>query len=307
MTNHPTGPAARERVLTKDDIHQFDALARAGVVFRQYGPSLQPPWYARHRQLPAKFETPEAAEDEDYKRVKMLIADGSPAACRLATLIDPCRLAGPYPTLASSRYYRWARVRFVAGVDHWLRQHPDETLHAFTLIPPAAFAEAGGLHDPQYGAPRLRARFRKHFDLLGLDPADGWLIGGLHASFEQGHTERLTGYQFHMHGLCNAAMIPTIEALRATSSYAKTPRVHGPIQTEPVSQVEPWVTYMAQSYWPQRNALGLLLPGSRVRSRSRLPKPHHTEMLIWLHQQRFGDLVMMRGGNIPEWARRHVW
>lgn len=307
MYNHPSRSGLRRRVLTKDDIHHLDALARAGVRFARKGPTLPPPWHAMHDQLPADFETPEAAEAEDDVRVKKLNAHGTPDARRLAELIKPERLAGPHPTLASSRYCRWARVRFVAGVDRWLQQHHGQPMHAVTLIPPDAFAQAGCLHAPQFRAARLRARFRKHFDLLGPNPEGGWLIGGLHASFEQGDWQETTGYQFHMHAICNEAMIPSIDALRLRPCYAKTTRLKYPIRVKAVSEVEPWVTYMAQAYWTQRNARDAVLLETRVRRRGRLPPPHHTEMLAWMDGQRFGELIMMRGGDIPPWARWHGW
>lgn len=293
--------------LTPDHIDGWAKLCAAGVVFTRVGPALRPPWHAHHAALPRDFETPDDADHEDWRRLLCLNhLDGDDAREVEGWLAVPYG-ALPRPTLASSRYFRYARVRFIAGLTAWLQAHPPAKLWHITLVSHRFLAGEGQLGDPYWSAQRIKARWRKQLIEHELTGNASSMIAGLHAVYQRSPSIG-TGYQFHYHCIADERMKPVLEKLTANEDYhdssAATPR---PKLCEQVNMIEGLATYLAKAFWTQRNAADNVRPEDRVYDGSRLGDEQQLEALRWFDRQAFADLLFTHHCNLPRYVRLPGW
>jgi hypothetical protein len=87
--------------------------------------------------LPSNFETLQRARETDEKNAAALRRCSWPGAVDLADRIQPPRLLLPYgePTLASARYFRVVRIRFLQWMTQVFEPHTDAEIAMVTLIP----------------------------------------------------------------------------------------------------------------------------------------------------------------------------
>ena len=193
---HRPGPG-QPPIVTKHMITHYDQLTAAGVKFPCRGRGLAPPWHADHPALPRDFEKPSDKDEEDWERVLQLRRVESEQARELEKMLAVPWGHLPTPTLASSRYCRFMRVGLVAGFKGWFREQKRGQLFHATLVSHLFFVPEGELSQPVWSAKRVKARFRKQLIRHGLSQNGGWMLAGLHATFERSPSGDHTGYQMH--------------------------------------------------------------------------------------------------------------
>ena len=135
----------------------------------------------------------------------------------------------------------------------------------------------------------------------------GWIFAYLHGEWDPiGEV-----YRIHVHGFAAGDMIGLIDDLRYYPNYG-TQRflpngqlnpVYRRVQIsrQPLTNLPLPLTYCLQSYWPAR-ALVICDDGRRIRARrkQRIPEPHHTQVMEWLHQWSIDELTLMIGLRVTK-------
>jgi hypothetical protein len=296
-------------IVTKHMISNYDQLTAAGVRFPNSGRGLAPPWHAHHPALPSDFETPSAKDEEDWQRVLQLRRVGSEQALMLEKMLAVPWGHLPAPTLASSRYCRLMRVGLVAGFKGWFREQKRGQLFHATLVSHLFFVPEGELSLPKWSAKRVKARFRRQLNDHRLSENGGWMLAGLHATFERNPSGDHTGYQMHFHCIIDEAMKVTVDSMTGEPSkyYEKTEWIQRPFRVERITSVAGITTYLAKSYWSNRNSAEAVLPEDFVRDGSRLGDMQQVEVLSWFDRQRFADLIFTYKCNLPQYVRAVEW
>jgi hypothetical protein len=297
-------------IVTKHMISRYDQLTATGVKFPSRGRGLAPPWHAHHPALPSDFEKPSASDKEDWERVLQLRRAGSEQAGKLEKLLAVPWEHLPKATLASSRYCRFMRVGLVAGFRAWFpEQNRGQLFHA-TLVSHLFFVPEGELNQPKWTAKRVKARFRQQLIDHGLSQCGGWMLAGLHATFERSPSGGHTGYQMHFHCIIDDAMKATVDSMtksKPSKYYPKTEWIERPFRVERITSVAGITTYLAKSYWSNRTSAGAMRPEDIVVDGRRLGDTQQVEVLSWFDRQRFADLIFTYRCNLPQYVRTVGW
>jgi len=265
-----------------------------------------PPPAERYRVdiLSHSFETDLAAAREDSLRAKKLRkrADQCKKGKRrasllvLADLLDPAVTPDTPETLASARYLREQRIKIIGAL--WKAVDTDMTgqVVRFDVIKPSWACDLDGLR--KESSRRLKAEFRADLlraaSRLKVHPSDleGFLFAALHGDFEV--TEGV--FQPHFHAVATGDWVEVVDALRGSRSYQPTERVTRPFRakrelTDPAYAL----TYVLKSYWPKKWQGMVSGVGKKRRSRNhgRIPDPHHSEILLWMHNQNLSEIILM--------------
>lgn len=262
----------------------------------------KPPKRYRPSWASQTFETKKAAAMEDQWRLKRL----KKQLKRLAQLDIPLPAAElkqlvanirPARTPASSVYMRKLRNRI--GGQLWAAIEADlNAASTFTLVPRSGQIFGGRLHnvDPRVELARLRSALIR----AGFDGQDGWLIVVVHGEHEP--TEDV--FVVHFHGLAVGSARAAIDRLREqrdfdpTEAGAKNKLVARRVRMsrQQLTDLPDSLTYIAQSFWPERpafeNRQGV---SKRQRHKRRIEEPRHTEVLAWLNRWRFADTCLLMG------------
>ena len=89
--------------------------------------------------------------------------------------------------------------------------------------------------------------------------------------------------------------------------YPKTEWVKRPCRVERITSVAGIATYLAKSYWSNRNSAEAVWSEDFVRDGSRLGNVQQVEVLSWFDRQRFADLIFTYKCNLPQYVRAVEW
>lgn len=297
-------------------------LRRVNTMPRQAIDKLKmpPKGYRPHHALPTpdgaiQFETREEKSQEDRTRVRLLKAahQGAKLSARerdavrkLINQFERASKRGKIPrTLASSVFLRKLRKKIVGWLNYLHDQELDRSegmVTTFTVFPLNSWrVSSDKLQETK--PHRLLEQFRRHLNKLGPMPSDGWLFVGLHCEFNR----QTDTFDFHLHGVGAGSMIERIDQLRSTRTFGPVAngRVKSLIQIERRSLDHPIIaiSYCVQSWWPCKSYIekesGAV---KRTDRRSRIPEPHHTQMLLWFDQHQLKDLTLMMGLQVRDGA-----
>lgn len=259
------------------------------------------------------FETLVQSEREDAIRARMLRLEAEGDLARTSALLEMANELDPSlnddpQSCASSRHMRAERARILSWVWRVCDQitaanadstdpTPDPT--TFHVIPPTFSVPSGDLHTKH---PRqLLKQFRRHLYGAGAADADGILFAALDGAFDPA-PER---YPLHIHGLASGGMIAVLDKLRETRTYKPAAPGDGPdrantpivVARAPLTNLPDPITYIMKSYWRLRETeLGDDGVRRAVDSNvMRIPKPAHSEHLLWLSRWKAKDLILMMG------------
>lgn len=162
-----------------------------------------------------------------------------------------------------------------------------------TLVPRGMDFPAGQLGG--VCAAKLKAALLADLNRCGAKEADGYLFAALHGEFEPNKKRWIV----HWHLLLDDEMIEVLDRLRERPKFRSQEgdvvRHRVRIGRKRLNQLPKPLTYLTQSWWPSR-WIGDVGGGEikRQRQRSRVPEPYHSEYLLWLDQQEFEDLILLR-------------
>lgn len=144
---------------------------------------------------------------------------------------------------------------------------------------------------------RLMQQIRNDLNYKGARDAGGGILLGLDCEYEPTHGN----FVFHVHGWAWGDMRKVINNLRKQKKYAHNPEALDegsgavyPIRCNTITETPlSCATYIGKSYWPER-ALTTRPNGisARPRDKQRIKGRPHTEMLLWLHRQRYPKLFL---------------
>jgi hypothetical protein len=216
------------------------------------------------------------------------------AARCLASALESEAGKPPARSLASARYMRLLRRR-VAGQLWRLAKKTNGRVARIDLLPDGHRIPVADLHllDPR----KLLASLRTALNRLGAKEAGGWLYGFLHGEFDPLAEQ----WDIHFHLIAAGDMIDVAERLAGTRKYKvplrrpnskkALPRVK--VSRKPLVNLPKPFLYCVQGYWPMRNFVdpenGLPARGPR----SRIPEPHHTNLLLWFDRWKLADLTLL--------------
>lgn len=251
-----------------------------------------------------RFETPEEAAAEDAKRARMLRkmaksrkGKRQKRLVELAHLLDPKVTAEPPKSLASARYMRDLRIRITGEIWRLVAEDQTGKVVRFDVIKPKWAHDRKGLRKER--AQRLRAEFRA--DLLraaenvipgGASNCDGFLFAVLHGE----HESESGLFQLHFHLVATGDWVAVVDELRDVKGYKATERVSRPIRARRKLKDHPHaLSYLVKSYWPGKwwGEVGGQAGKRRRRQHWRIPEPHHSDVLLWLHRWKVGDLALL--------------
>jgi len=259
----------------------------------------------------ADFETDQSSVKEDAKRAKMLrkLAKSrkprrAARMLKLADTLDPSCTPQTPKTLASSRYMRVLRIPVIGAVLQLVAEHPALDICRFDIAKPSwALSPRDFRRErPNNLKAKLRADLLRSANKLGFDGVpdiEGFVLAflhGEHTQFDDG-TEHIHP---HFHCLATGDWIAVIEELRKQRGYTATESSKKPIRARRKLEDLPYAfSYLLKSYWP-RKWMGLVSGvncNRRTRGHRRIPEPHHSEVLLWLHKFEPSDLILKMGVN----------
>ncbi|WP_430386734.1 hypothetical protein [Blastomonas fulva] len=221
----------------------------------------------------------------------------------LADILDPELTQQTPQTLASSRYMRDLRIRVIGAVwqlaarSHLALCRYDIAKPSWVLSP-KAFRDATPIAlKAKLRADLLRAAASIGFD--GVPQISGFLIAFLHGEYTEFDDSRAHLHP-HFHCLVSGDWIAVVEAMRAQRGYKPTAASLTPIRASRKLDDLPYaLSYLLKSYWPAKWKGTVSGVGTKRRNRDhrRIPEPHHSEVLLWLHHARPSDLVLKMGLN----------
>lgn len=229
-------------------------------------------------------------------------ADGK-AAIRLASLLASGEVVD---SLASSIDMRIYRTKVCGHIWNLMSKVRTKRVRTFTIIPAHWEFPAERLMDvdPVTLINGLRASL---YGRGQAGKAKGWLIAFLHSE----HDPVADVYRFHVHGAAYGGMVQAIERLRKLPNYRSRHRLpdgsRSPVYRrvrrtwKPLVNIPEPITYLLQSFWPAR-ALFISEDGKRIRVRqkSRIKEPRHSQGLLWLDRYRLEDLTLMIGLRVTK-------
>ena len=254
-----------------------------------------PPKRYRPSAIQSDFETKYESLAEDAQRVLLLRrtehqGQWGDDALDLADRLAEGRRRYPWPTLASSLYWRDIRERVVGHVNLLIEGEEPERASFFTIVRKEWASRPADL--PHVEIARFKRMFRKNIEDSGVDLDDGFLIGRFEASYDP----IAQCYQFHIHGIATDAYIDAINTLKGRRPYRPWADIFGipdckhPVENPelPVDGVVRAFTYSLKGYWELRNA-------GRAK---RLQGDEHTRSLLFLDRHRPEDLFLLMGVHV---------
>lgn len=252
-----------------------------------------------------QFETMREAGDERDLRIRLLRAGPhinrrqKRAAAKLADRLETARDRGEHSdSLADPVFMRALRNHALGDLSRLVAESspPVSTL---TLIPLGWALRPEELSKTSPG--RLLKAVLADLNRCGAKDADGWLIGIIHGEYDP-----VRGcFQLHVHGICAGGMIDVVRRLRTRPKYRSTRRDNRTVQSEPYQRVRvsrkpltniaAAVSYICQSFWPERSTLQLA-DGTvtRERIKKRIKNPFHSQYLLWLDQWSADEIKIVR-------------
>lgn len=251
------------------------------------------------------FEAVKAATKWDKRRVRQFREQAAlwkgkrrERALALADQLDPkLNPIGP-ASPASARYMRDQRIRRIGGLWRCVAEDKTGIVVRYDVVKPKWSYSVAGLS--KVTAARLKAEFRADLDRAALKvkpggaaECEGFLFAALHGDFEF----PLYRYQLHYHVVATGDWVAVIETMREQLGYQATERVKTPIRKEvDLTDLAYALTYILKSYWT--GTWKGFVSGQQTDRRSRghraIPDRFSCHALLWQHQQKLDDMIVMR-------------
>lgn len=251
------------------------------------------------------FETPKQMKSEKARRARSLelLAQDRPhrqselrrnrRAARLGKLLRRATRASDLPSFANPLFMRGFRRRFLGEILRLVRGLPAEEVRIYTLTSPKWRRPASRLTglDPY----KLRESLRTILIKVRLDDLPGWVI----ACFHNEHDRTTDTDQPHFHVVVVGEKYLAFEALRKLEMFQSCKEVSRPILCQALVNPVRQISYLVKGYWLQTVGKLNEKTGKVRRSRHRrLREPRHAESILFLHKQRFPDMIWMHGISI---------
>ena len=195
-------------------------------------------------------------------------------------------------TLASKAAFRRFRIPWIRHVVALVQASEGYPVSFATLLPRSLEIPDEGLES--FNPEAVNKAFKSFLNRRGIDKCKGWLIAGLHGEYDS-----IGGvWRIHWHLLVCGEMIKVINDLRDEEDFksakGEAPRVR--MSRKPLTDIQKVASYLLQSWWPNRPKGNFADDGIDHRKhRSRLPEPQQTRWLLWMHQRKLSDLVLLIG------------
>lgn len=250
------------------------------------------------------IETRKAAFKEDIKRISGLryalskfhdITDKNLATHILKRLRKSVQRNSIFRSLSSSLFSRRLRVREIRLLTSALKAYESDEIRFFHTVLKRWAIPADKLRefDPKAFTERLRFHLRQ----CGAASADGFLLARVHGEFEPYAKEVWP----HFHGVGTGEMLKVLKNLK---HYYSTHDVEGGPRTKVMLRkavsLPEQISYIFQSFWPSRyRGPASDQPDETIRQRqkTRIPEPYHSEWVIWIHELKPYDLLIIIGNN----------
>lgn len=257
----------------------------------------------------AKFETPDSAEREDQRRIRILRRVGGAEYLALADRLAAHDFHEGEPTLASSRFMRVARIRILSTAATLLeRRQVVGPLSMLTAIP-AWFTPEDEL--ATLDVDTLKQRFRQHLLREDIAGSNGLFIGHLDAAYCRQRSTKQLGFAFHVHGVFDDNAMAVIERVRELPSFSPTKDVRQPIRHELIRDrdLTSVLGYCFMAFWRSRriNEDPEGIDDVASPRGGRLPDKAACREWLWRDQQSLADMSLVVGTRAMSRAFRHDW
>lgn len=267
------------------------------------------PWqFARPKELHEDFETGDDCEVEDRRRIASLRRDGRREAIALADILSA---EVPKPTQASARFMRVARCRIILEALRILTKVAAGDLYFATIIVARWFfpVDTAKLEGVDIG--KIQRGFIQHLNRAGGRESNGILIGRFEGALMDNSRDQQRGYHLHLHGVADARMEVVLRQMTEQVAYGDTDAVGQSVRLQPVT---PGTTarvlgYSFKAQWRTRKGEnGTAQSGATfLRDGGRLPEPHHTDALLWLHERKLANFTVAYGTRYLRRSTRMSW
>jgi len=232
------------------------------------------------------FETVESCVAEDCLRAAFLKRIGGRAALRLAELLDESALDFAHDTQASATYCRQLRRVETDVLWKYMASRPAHDLHTCTIL--QAGWQVSGDDLPTFNTTRMLKQFRAKVTNGRPCPPGEWLFGRVHGEFDS----RIKMFQMHVHGICTRHFVPR---QRRRDTGRPVPGIRVPVQFKPIRDPARQISYLTQSFWPDRPTYWCDGEWERSREKRRIREPWGSQVLLWLHRQTLGTMQIKVG------------
>lgn len=268
------------------------------------------PWYIPTPPgFHPRFETPDFAEKEDQRHIRILRKVGGDAHLALADRLAAHDFHENEPTLASSRFMRVARIRLLSTAAPLLEQRQVVGPLSMLTVIPAWFTPEDELATAE--ADTLKQRFRQHLLRERIAGSNGLFIGHLEAAYCRQRSTKRLGFAFHVHGVFDDNATAVMERLRDLPSFAPTKDVRQPIRRELIrdADLRHVLGYCFMTFWRSRAIVedpegidDVALPRG-----GRLPDEAACREWLWRDRQSLADMSIVVGTRAMSRAFRHEW
>jgi hypothetical protein len=224
----------------------------------------------------SRFETLEAARNEDHLRAKMLLkyADSpiSPIRRRRAIqLASALSDEEPGSSMASAVCRRDQRIRLFG---HLWRICDRESDDPSTFAAKSEALERPGRDLHKVDPVELGREFKADLYRAGAKDADGYLLAFLDGEYGPDRDV----WKLHWHGVVDGKLKHVVDQLRNTRKYGQPRDVW--MSRKPLTNLPYSLTYTDKPFWSSRweGEVG------RQAFKSRVKEPRHSELLLWLDQ-----------------------
>lgn len=249
----------------------------------------------RPSELQHDFESKSFCLQEDVTRARLLKktvhqGEWGDAARELASRLQAATRRFPWPTLASSLYWRDLRERIIGNLNALINECEPSRASFATIVRQDWACSPADVDEIDIAA--FKSVLRKSLADTGIRIAEGFLIGRFEASFDP----EPWCYQFHGHFVATGDYIDAINALKGRKPYQPWEDVLGvadckrPIMNPdlPIAEAARAFAYALKGFWKLRN----------VGPAQRLQGDEHTRSLLFLDQHRPEDLFMLMGLHV---------
>ena len=236
------------------------------------------------------FETPAQAVQEDKRGARNLTYRAlrhGPADCaRLALKLNESELNFAHNSLASARYQLAKRRVECDGFITRINKGPK--VRAITLVNPAWNIPAGALRTTK--TDHILEALHHALTKVPAPPGE-WFFCQIHGEFD-GTTNTI---QLHVHCLATAEYE---ERLRAYAKGKSGAKVKYPIKGQEIEDAARQVSYVVQRIWFNRPSYIDQVGKTKRGTRSRIPEPWGSDVLLWLDRQTLTTMQLRLGlGN----------
>lgn len=195
-------------------------------------------------------------------------------------------------SLASKAAFRRYRIPWIRHVEGLVCASKGYLISFGTLLPRSLEIPDDEFDD--FDPEAEKKALISYLNRRGIDRCSGWLICGLHGEYDS----IVKVWRIHWHLLVCGEMINVIDGLRKEENFKSTkgeaPRVR--ISRKPITDIQRVASYLLQSWWPNRPKGKFAGDGvDHRKNRSRLPEPQQAHWLLWMHQRKLSDLVILMG------------